>query len=256
MSSEYKALVIDDDEMICDHIRERLGVLGHECDCAHSIKEAKDFLSQNTYQYVILDMELPSEFGKTPDVSVGETFLKMLRIQYTREQLPILVITAKARENIDLASSVVFAGATDYILKPLALRGDHTLETSIQKFVGGCSVPESPERRRWLFREPEGSNMRWTVRTKNGHEHSYTINASALRCRLLDAIFMGLQKGPVIFHDDIIRGSGFWTKETYYAKDGGASRGPLRGHVNALRRELGMTIKYTEFGIKVEQPEN
>lgn len=256
MNAEYRALVIDDDEMICDHIRERLGVLGHDCDCANSIKEAKEFLAQKSYRYVILDMELPSEFGKTPDVSIGETFLKMLRNQYTREQLPILVITAKARENIDLASSVVFAGATDYILKPLALRGDHTLETSIQKFVGGCNAPESPEHRQWLFREPDGANMRWTVRAKNGCERTYSVNAKALRCRLLDTIFMGLPKGSVILHDDILRNSEYWTKDTYFGKDGGAPRGPLRGHVNALRSELGMEIEYTDFGINVTQPED
>ena len=57
-------------------------------------------------------------------------------------------------------------------------------------------------------------------------------------------------------HDDIIRNSEFWTKETYYAKDGGAPRGPLRGHVNVLRSELGMEIEYTDFGINVTQPED
>ena len=256
MNAEYRALVVDDDEMICDHIRERLGVLGHDCDCANSIKEAKDFLAKNTYRYIILDMELPSEYGKTPDVSRGETFLKMLRNQYSREQLPILVITAKSQENIDLASNVVFAGATDYILKPLATRGDHTLEASIQRFVGGCNAPESPEHRQWLFREPDGMNMRWTTKSKSGRQRTYVIGANALRCLLLDCILMKLKNGPIISHDDIMAYSNHWKPETYFADKGGAARGPIRGHVNALRRELGMVIDYTIDGISVTQPED
>lgn len=253
--SDYKALVIDDDEGICESIAARLDILEHGCDCAHSVKEAKELLRTNEYNYMILDMEIPNEFGKPPDVTIGERFLKVLRSRFPKDTMPILVITAHAARDINIGPTVVFNGATDFILKPLALEGEHTLETSIAKFVGyGDGIPKADIEGDWLTRTPKGEKMLWRTIARNGHVREYLLDAGSLRCKVLDCIFILHRKSPVICHQDIMDRVG-WHCKAYYAKNGGAARGPLRGHVAALRKTLGMNIAYYEHGIKITQPE-
>lgn len=253
---EYKALVIDDDDGICENIAARLDILEHKCDNAHSVKEAKEFLRTNSYNYIILDMEIPAEFGKTPSISNGEVFLKYLRSRFPREKMPILVITAHAAAQINLGSNVVFNGATDFILKPLVSEGEHTLETSIGRFIGfGDGAASGVEiEGDWLSRTPEGNMMSWKTIARNGNVRKYLLDANALRCSVLDCIFFLHKKCPVICHQDIMDKVG-WKPKAYYAKEGGAARGPLKGHVAALRKMLGMNIVYMQHGIKVTQPE-
>ncbi len=256
--SAYKALVIDDDEGICQSIAERLDVLEHTCDCARSVKEARGLLKDNEYNYIILDMEIPNEFGKQPDIANGELFLKVLRNRFPKEAMPIIVITAHAARDINIGPTVVFNGATDFILKPLALVGEHTLETSIAKFVGfGNSAPKINVEDEWLTRTQVGNSnkMEWQTVAKNGNVRKYQIEVSAMRCKLLDCIFSRHRSNPFINHQDIMDKVG-WYSKAYYAKKGGAARGPLRGHVAALRRDLGMNIVYFNHGIKVMQPED
>ncbi|MDD4817451.1 MAG: response regulator [Victivallaceae bacterium] len=254
---ECKALVIDDDDGICVAVAARLDLLEHKCDCAHSVKEAKELLRMNKYNYIILDMEIPLDFGKTPELSIGANFLKVLRASFSREEMPILIITAHSERQSRLASNVIFNGATDFILKPLETEGEHTLETSIARFVGigDQIITGNEEQEDWLSRTPKGGMMSWKTIAKDGHVREYLLGASSMRCSLLDCIFFLHKKSPVICHQDIMDKVG-WKSKAYYAKEGGAPRGPLKGHVAALRKMLGMNIAYIEHGIKVTRPED
>jgi len=258
----YKALVVDDDDAICRCVTQRLNAIGHDCDCANCIEDARRLLAENTYDYVILDMELPIEYGKLPDISTGVYFLSSLREKFPREKLPIIVITAKMIEgkNRDLASKIFYREATDLLMKPLETTGEHTIESSIRKFVekkkdGTPAVERSSE---WLFRDFDENNdkiMVWRTVAKNGTERRYPIEINSIRGRLLDCVNKMRFKNPVICHMDLMTASNVWTSASYYAKDGGAPRGPLKSHVAAFRRELGIKITYVENGITVEQPE-
>ena len=65
-----------------------------------------------------------------------------------------------------------------------------------------------------------------------------------------------LPRGPVITHTDLISVSQAWNRDSYFADNGGAPRGPLKSHVCELRSKHGMKITYVSNGIKVEQPED
>ncbi len=113
-------------------------------------------------------------------------------------------------------------------------------------------------RTEWLFREVSRSNpkmMIWKTVSKKGRERFYPVEITSIRGRLLDCINKMRFRGPVIFHTDLIEASNSWCERTYYAENGGAPRGPLKGHVARLRKVLGMKITYVENGIRVEQPE-
>ena len=111
----------------------------------------------------------------------------------------------------------------------------------------------------WLVREWYDNNadrMIWKTVSKSGRVRSYILNTGSIRHRLLDCISKMLARGPVITHTDLLTASQAWDRNTYFAENGGAPRGPLKGHVAVLRKALGMKISYVHNGIKVEQPED
>ena len=83
--NKFTALVIDDDEGICAEITERLAVIDHTCHCVNNVMAAKEYLENETCDYIILDMELPLKYGDIPEICVGERYLKILRGQYPKE---------------------------------------------------------------------------------------------------------------------------------------------------------------------------
>ncbi len=263
MTVQYKALVVDDDADICRLVSDRLKAMGHDCDCVNCIEDARLLVNENKYNYVILDMELPVRYGSLPDINTGVFFLSMLRDKYTRDELPIIVITAKMedRKNISLPSQVFYREANDMLLKPLESIGEHTLESSILKFVEKKKrAPLTASiQQEWLFRDPDENDcsiMHWRTAAKNGKERRYTVAINSIRGRLLDCIIKMRFKNPVICHMDLITASQVWSHKTYYSPRGGAPRGPLKSHVAAFRRELGMKITYVKNGITVAQPED
>lgn len=263
MTVRYKALVVDDDVDICRYVSNRLKAMGHESDCVNCIEDARSFVNGNRYDYVILDMELPVRYGAPPDVSTGVFFLSTLREKFKRDELPVIVITAKMDngQNRDLPSRIFYEEANDMLLKPLEETGDHTLEDSILKFVEKRkgAEPAASIRKEWLFRDPEENDqsvMHWRTVAKDGTVRRYTVAVNSIRGRLLYCINKMRFKNPVIYHMDLITASSAWSMKTYYPSKGGAPRGPLKGHVAAFRRELGMKITYVENGITVEQPED
>ncbi len=262
MNLRYNGLIVGDDAENSNNVMERLNAMGHLCDRAFCIEKARQLVTHKKYDYVILDMELPVRTGGQANVDTGVFFLSSLRDHYSREDLPIIAIAAKGdgRQDVGLASQVFFRGATDLLLKPLVRTGEHTLESSILKFVEkrkGAEIAEGVQQE-WLFRDLDSNNrsiIHWRTIAKNGTEHRYTVAINSIRGRLLDCINKMRFKNSMICHMDLITASGIWSMKTYYPSKGGAPRGPLKNHVATFRRELGMKITYVENGITVEQPE-
>ena len=82
VKTTLKALVIDDDPEIRREITDILDEYGHEHDEAGNIKEARNKMLAGSYDYVLLDMELPMRYGGLLRRENGEDFLKELRAQY------------------------------------------------------------------------------------------------------------------------------------------------------------------------------
>ena len=255
MNENKTALVVDDDEDICTSIQERIqDYFGHQCDTANSICQAKSLMQKNHYDYIILDMELPYQYGRLPDVGVGITFLGQLRERYSSEELPIIVVTGRVPTHESLPSDAIYEGATDFLTKPLHMDGDHTLESSIMKFVTHNKTPMKNDTK-WLFREPDGNMLIWKSVAKDGNVRTYPVNPSDLRCAVLDCIYMNMTTEAVVKHKDLIRASrGRWTETSYYPNNCIASKGPIRSHIKVLRERLGLDISYTSDGIMVCQP--
>ena len=109
--NNYRILVVDDEEDLCEILKFNLENEGYRVDTANSAEEA---LKMNLSQYHILLL----------DVMMGEIsgfrMANMLKKNKDTAQIPIIFVTAKDTENDTITGFNL--GADDYISKPFSIR--------------------------------------------------------------------------------------------------------------------------------------
>lgn len=109
--NDYKILVVDDEEDLCDILRFNLENEGYNVDVAYS---AEDALKMDLTQYHLILL----------DVMMGEIsgfrMAKMLKESKNLSHIPIIFLTARDTENDAVTGFTL--GADDYISKPFSLR--------------------------------------------------------------------------------------------------------------------------------------
>ena len=126
------ALVIDDDPAILKDFEDRLDSLGHTCECVTCQNDARARIQKNAYTFVLLDLEIPVQYGKPTRKQNGQNLLKEIRGTAGYEHTQIIVITAHGHDSPDLATEVLRGnGANDFIKKPFPETG-HTLEKAVR----------------------------------------------------------------------------------------------------------------------------
>lgn len=103
----HKILIVEDDEAISNLININLQDEGYHCTCAYDGKQAADFLEENLYDLVLLDIMLPEVDG----YELLE-YIKPLGI-------PVIFLTAKG--TLEDRVMGLKAGADDYIVKPFQI---------------------------------------------------------------------------------------------------------------------------------------
>lgn len=105
-----KILVIEDDELIAESLRETLYTERHKVDAATRIGDAHSYLKAFSYDLLIIDWELPDGSG----VALCKT------LRQSGDQTPILILTA--RSNVEDKETGLDTGADDYMSKPFQSR--------------------------------------------------------------------------------------------------------------------------------------
>ena len=109
--NEYRILVVDDEEDLCEILKFNLENEGYGVDTANSAEEAlKMDLSQ--YHLLLLDVMMG-------EIS-GFRMANMLKKEKDTTHIPIIFITAKDSENDTITGFNL--GAADYISKPFSIR--------------------------------------------------------------------------------------------------------------------------------------
>lgn len=124
-----RVLLIEDDEVLGEAVRDHIAALGHAVDWARSRSDAEDHLAAASYGLLLLDLGLPD--GR------GMDLLKALR--RNGDQTPVIIATARDRlaERIDGLN----AGADDYLVKPYDL-GELTARiAAVARRYGGIPNP-------------------------------------------------------------------------------------------------------------------
>lgn len=97
-----KILIVEDETLINDLIRENLVLVGHSCTQIYDGQEARSCLAQGSYDLVLLDIMLPGCSGYDVLPDAGDT--------------PVIMLTAK--DNVYDKVKGLNMGAEDYIVKP------------------------------------------------------------------------------------------------------------------------------------------
>jgi CheY-like chemotaxis protein len=134
---KYHALVVDDHEWVCDDVRGRLESLGHACDSVRTQKDALEKLEENSYDYIILDLEIPFSHNKPSLMQNGINLLNALRAinKSASDYTPAIVMTSHGHDSPDLAVEVLSEHkAVHFVKKPFPLPASgNTLEDKIMK---------------------------------------------------------------------------------------------------------------------------
>ena len=101
-----RILIVEDDEVLGEAISQRITKQGHGADLATSGTAANDILRHQTYDLVILDLNLPG--------LNGDRVLENLRRR--QSSTPVLILTA--RDQIEDRIQLLDLGADDYLTKP------------------------------------------------------------------------------------------------------------------------------------------
>jgi len=104
-----RLVVIDDDRAMCEMLESALGRRGFEVVWRTSAGEADEILTQQEYDVVLTDLQMPGEDG-----------LKLCRrLVQNRPDVPVVVITAFG--SMESAIAALRAGAYDFVNKPIDL---------------------------------------------------------------------------------------------------------------------------------------
>ena len=110
MAQQFNCLVVDDETDIRELVVLTLERMDIRADSAANLEEAKQLLTQRSYDLCLTDMRLPD--------GLGLELVEHISAKYTG--LPVAVITAYG--SADNAVSALKAGAFDYLTKPISLK--------------------------------------------------------------------------------------------------------------------------------------
>jgi DNA-binding response OmpR family regulator len=106
----YKAWIIDDDVDMCKAVGLMLVVVGVQARSFSSGVEAgKMLLSSPPPDVIFLDLNMPKVDGAE--------FLRFVRSRYSKEQLPVVMLSVESAETA--VYTLLSAGANSFLVKPL-----------------------------------------------------------------------------------------------------------------------------------------
>lgn len=105
-----KVLIIEDDQLVAEMVRDMLVSEHHNVECVHDGADGLQLLQTPSFDLVILDIGLPSIGG-----------MDICRTLRSRgDTTPILMLTG--RDTVDEIESGLNSGADDYLTKPFHIR--------------------------------------------------------------------------------------------------------------------------------------
>ena len=112
-----RMLLVEDDPVLADVMRNSLTEAGHRVDLASSLVQARYIWQIQPFDAVLLDLNLPESDQSGSPMASGLTVLREARARGDRT--PVLVLTARNRTEERIAG--LDAGADDYLGKPFEL---------------------------------------------------------------------------------------------------------------------------------------
>lgn len=213
--NDYRILVVDDEEDLCEILKFNLEMEGYTVDTAYSAEEA---LKLNITQYNLLLL----------DVMMGEIsgfkMARMLKANKDTAEIPIIFITAKDTENDTITGFNL--GADDYISKPFSLREVIMRVKAVLRRTAGVQIKEEEQ----LQYKGLVINIPQKKVTIDGEETSLTKKEFEILLLLLQ------NQGRVFSREDIL--AKVWNDEVYVLDR------TIDVNITRLRKKIGSYGKY------------
>ena len=191
--NDYRILVVDEEEDLCEILKFNLENEGYEVDTANSAEEALQ-MNISSYHLLLLDVMMG-------EIS-GFKMANLLKKDKKTAQVPIIFITAKDTENDTVTGFNL--GADDYISKPFSLREVIARVKAVLRRTATSDTEKAPEQLCYQSLVIDITKKKVSI---DGEEVPLTKKE-------FEILFLLLQnKGRVFSREDIL--SRIWSDEVY-----------------------------------------
>ena len=213
--NDYRILVVDDEEDLCEILKFNLEMEGYTVDTAYSAEEALK-LDITQYNLLLLDVMMG-------EIS-GFKMARMLKANKDTAEIAIIFITAKDTENDTITGFNL--GADDYISKPFSLREVIMRVKAVLRRTAGVQIKEEEQ----LQYKGLVINIPQKKVTIDGEETSLTKKEFEILLLLLQ------NQGRVFSREDIL--AKVWNDEVYVLDR------TIDVNITRLRKKIGSYGKY------------
>jgi len=211
-----RLLLVEDDEILGDGLSAGLKMEGYAVDWLTNGKLADEALKTNTYELIVLDLNLP-------DMN-GMDILKALRAR--KNETPVMVLTAK--DTLPDRVQGLDSGADDFVIKPFELDEVCARLRALARRNEGRSVPTIEHR--GIILDPAS--------------HQVTLNnqkVDLLQKEFEILSFLMANIGRVISRARL--------EETLYSWNSDIESNTVEVHIHYLRKKLGASLIRTVRGV-------
>jgi OmpR-family two-component system manganese-sensing response regulator len=200
-------LLVDDEVELTDPLQRALQREGYEVDVAYDGTAAKQQITLQNYDLLILDWMLPQQSGLE--------ICQQLRSQGDRT--PVLFLTAK--DTIDDRVQGLDAGADDYLVKPFELR---ELLARVRALLRRPLTLDLPNQRLSV------ENLELDCVNQIAYRNQRVIELSEKECQLLE--YLMRYPGQLLTHDQI--------QQYVWGEDEKPASNVLAAQIRLLRRKI------------------
>jgi two-component system OmpR family response regulator/two-component system response regulator QseB len=211
-----RLLLVEDDEILGDGLVEGLKMEGYAVDWLTNGKLADEALKLNSYELVVLDLNLPD--------MEGLDILKALRAR--KDETPVMVLTAK--DTVPDRVLGLDSGADDFVIKPFELDEVCARLRALARRNEGRSVPNIEYK--GIILDPASRQVTW---------NEEKVDLSQKEFEILSFLMGNI--GRVISRARL--------EESLYSWDSDVESNTVEVHIHHLRKKLDPSIIRTVRGV-------
>jgi len=211
-----RLLLVEDDEILGEGLVEGLKMEGYAVDWLTNGKHADEALKVNSYELIVLDLNLPD--------MEGLDILRALRAR--KDETPVMVLTAK--DTVPDRVLGLDSGADDFVIKPFELDEVCARLRALARRNEGRSVPNIEYK--GIILDPASHQVTW---------NDEKIDLSQKEFEILSFLMSNI--GRVISRARL--------EESMYSWDSDVESNTVEVHIHHLRKKLDPSIIRTVRGV-------
>lgn len=211
-----RLLLVEDDEILGEGLVEGLKMEGYAVDWLTNGKLADEALKINSYELIVLDLNLPD--------MEGLDILKALRTR--KDETPVMVLTAK--DTVPDRVLGLDSGADDFVIKPFELDEVCARLRALARRNEGRSVPNIEYK--GIVLDPASHQVTW---------NDEKVDLSQKEFEILSFLMSNI--GRVISRARL--------EESLYSWDSDVESNTVEVHIHHLRKKLDPSIIRTVRGV-------